>query len=101
MGGTLKNIVIFSKKAEKSLRKSPPQVQQKTAFWRKLVETQGLSRAVLIKGFNDEGLKGDRQGQRSIRLNHQWRAIYEKRIGQDGSETVELVEIIEVTPHKY
>lgn len=97
----MRNVVLLSKKAEKGLRKAPPQVQQKAAFWRKLVETQGLGRAMLVKGFHDEALKGERKGQRSILLNLQWRAIYEKRIGLDGQETVELVEIVEVTPHKY
>jgi len=97
----LRNIVYLSKKAEKGLRQAPPQVQQKAAFWKKLVETQGLRQAKWVKGFHDEILKGDRKGQHSIRLNIQWRAIYETRIESDGNETIELVDVIEVTPHKY
>lgn len=97
----MRNVVYLSKKAEKGLKQAPPQVQQKAALWKKLVETQGLRAAKLCKGFHDEPLKGDRKGQHSIRLNIQWRAIYETRISNDGNETIELVDIIEITPHKY
>ena len=97
----MRNVVYLSKKAEKGLRQAPPQVQQKVTFWKKLVETQGLRKAKLVKGFHDEPLKGDRKRQHSIRLNIQWRAIYETRIGNDGEETIELVDVVEVTPHKY
>ena len=50
-----------------------------------------------IKGFHDEPLKGKRSGQRSIRLNKAYRAIY--TIGQDGG--VEIVEVHEVSKHEY
>ncbi len=97
----MRNVVLLSKRAEKELKLAPPQVQQKTAFWKKLVETQGLRKTKLLKGFHDEPLKGKRKGQRSIRLNIQWRAIYETCIGNDGYETIELVDIVEITPHRY
>jgi proteic killer suppression protein len=47
-------------------------------------------------GFHDEPLKGDRLGQRSIRLNKTWRAIYEVQGGE-----AQFVSVEEVTPHKY
>lgn len=97
----MRNVVYLSKKAEKGLRKAPIQVQQKTAFWKKLVEMKGLQQAKLVKGFHDEPLKGERKGQRSIRLNLLWRAIYETRIGTEGKERIELVDVVELTPHKY
>lgn len=65
-----------------------------------MVESQGLKIARSSKGFHDEPLRGERKGQRSIRLNIQWRAIYETKI-EYGVEKIELVEVIEVTPHKY
>ena len=49
------------------------------------------------QGWHDEPLKGKREGQRSIRLNIQWRAIY--FIKDDKS--IEFVEVKEVTPHDY
>ena len=97
----MRNVVQLSKNAEKSLKKAPKHVQDKASFWKKLVEMQGLRKIREIKGFHDEPLKGDRRGQRSIKLNVQWRAIYETRIDESGLETIELVEVIEVTPHKY
>ncbi len=47
--------------------------------------------------FHDEPLQGNRRGQRSIRLNQAYRAIYLET--SDGD--LELVEIIEVTKHEY
>jgi proteic killer suppression protein len=49
------------------------------------------------KGFHDEPLKGKRQGQRSVRLNKAYRAIYvEHETGE-----VELIEVLEVSKHEY
>jgi proteic killer suppression protein len=45
----------------------------------------------------DEPLSGDRKGQRSVRLNRAYRAIYIQN--KDGE--IELVTIIEVNKHKY
>ena len=50
-----------------------------------------------IPGFHDEPLKGNRKGQRSIRLSKAYRAIY--IIGQQGN--IEIAEIIEVNKHDY
>lgn len=50
-----------------------------------------------IPSFHDEPLKGDRKGQRSIRLSKAYRAIY--KIGKQGN--LEIAEIIEVNKHDY
>ena len=97
----LRHVVHLSKKTDKGLRKAPRQVQEKAAFWKKLVETRGLPKARQIKGFHDEPLEGDRKGQRSIRLNIQWRAIYVSGKSSLDEEEIELVEVIEVNPHRY
>ena len=39
-----------------------------------------------------EGLKGDRKGQYSIRINMQWRICLEWPAGQSGPSNVEIVE---------
>ncbi|MDA0225629.1 MAG: type II toxin-antitoxin system RelE/ParE family toxin [Proteobacteria bacterium] len=39
-----------------------------------------------------EGLKGDRKGQYSIRINMQWRICFEWPEGQSGPSTVEIVD---------
>jgi proteic killer suppression protein len=63
----------------------------------RLVEEQGIEEARKVPGYYDEPLSGDREGQRSIRLNIQWRAIYTV----DDSGEMTIVAIEEVTPHDY
>lgn len=48
-------------------------------------------------GYHDEPLKGKRLGQRSIRLNKAYRAIYEI----DTTGTIHFIEVIEVNKHEY
>ena len=48
-------------------------------------------------GFHDEPLKGKRQGQRSIRLNKGFRAIYTI----DTGGVIHFIEIAEVNKHEY
>ena len=47
-----------------------------------------------FKRFNDEALKGKLKGLRSIRLNKQWRVIFE-----ETSQTIITIE--RITPHEY
>jgi proteic killer suppression protein len=90
-------LVVISRAAKKDLAKVPAHVRTKLAGWISLVETRSLEWARKIPGYHDEPLRGDRAGQRSIRLSLQYRAIYVVR--DDGS--AEFVSIEEVTPHKY
>ena len=48
-----------------------------------------------LKSLHFEKLKGDREGQHSMRLNDQWRLIVELR----GSAPVKVVCIIEITDY--
>lgn len=89
--------VDLSPRVKKDLRKVPAQIRDKLAAWILLVEMTGLAEVRKIPSFHDEPLKGDRAGQRSIRLSLLWRAIYV--IAKDGTVSFVLVE--EVTPHKY
>lgn len=89
--------VILSKKAQKDISKISKNLQNKLLFWVKSVMEFGLEKVRESKGFHDEPLKGQRQGQRSIRLNRAYRAIY---IVKANSE-IEFVEIIEVNKHDY
>ena len=45
-----------------------------------------------LPGNHLESLKGDRQGQYSIRVNDQWRLCFEWPDGSPGPESVELVD---------
>jgi proteic killer suppression protein len=89
--------VIWSEKVEKALRKVPIHIALKFRAWALAVEEDGLPSVRKLPGFHDEPLRGTRQGQRSIRLNRAYRAIYVERPGGE----VELVEVIEVNKHEY
>jgi proteic killer suppression protein len=88
--------VVFDK-VEKQLRKLPDFVIVKLLGWARSVELKGLREIRRIPGYHDEPLKGDRKGQRSIRLSKGYRAIYTEE--EDG--TVNLVIIEEVNKHEY
>jgi proteic killer suppression protein len=89
--------VILSPLAKKALIKMPEHIVRKLTNWADFVEKFGLSQAQKIPGYNDEPLKGKRFGQRSIRLNKAYRAIYVKKKG----EQVEFLEVEEVSKHDY
>lgn len=90
-------VVEITKKAERSLKKVPFYIAAKFQIWLDLVEAEGVFEARKIKSFHDEPLVGNRKGQRSIRLNKAYRAIYvEKNCGE-----VELIEVQEVNKHDY
>ena len=89
--------VTLSKKAKDGLKKVPGYIATKLASWIDTVAHEGLSEVRKIPGYHDEPLKGNRFGQRSIRLNKAYRAIYVIR--KDG--ITELVNIEEVNKHDY
>lgn len=91
------NTVVISKNAEKDILKIPSYIQVKLRMWVNDVERLGLSEVQKISGYHDEPLKGERKGQRSIRLNKAYRAIY--RILDNGK--IEFVHIEEVNKHDY
>lgn len=89
-------VVDVALSVKKNLHKIPLQIKKKLFTWVAAVEERGLNEVKKISGYHDEPLKGDRQGQRSIRLNKQWRAIY-----RVIDKKIEFVLIEEVTPHDY
>ncbi len=89
--------VELSKKAEKDILKLPNHIQRKLRLWINDVERLGLNEVQKISGYHDEPLKGERKGQRSIRLNIAYRAIY--TIKENG--IIEFAYIEEVNKHDY
>jgi proteic killer suppression protein len=81
----------------KQLRKLPFFVLDKLNAWARSVEREGLREVRRIPGYHDEPLKGDRTGQRSIRLTRAYRAIYTE--SKDGE--IEIVIVEEVNKHEY
>jgi proteic killer suppression protein len=92
----MKATVIITRAARKGLENAPAHVLDKFALWVETVRQFGLPVARRSPSFHDEPLQGKRQGQRSIRLNRQWRAIY-----TETEEQTIIVTVLEVTAHDY
>lgn len=82
---------------DKQLDRIPEVIARKFRLWAALVEESGIREVRKQKGFHDEPLKGARQGQRSVRLNRTYRAIY---VEQESGH-IELIEVLEVNKHDY
>lgn len=80
---------------EKTCRKLPTKVVKKYELWKNIIFRHGPLKLREFPGFHDEALKGTRKGQRSSRLNLQYRVIY---IAEKESVTVL---VLEITPHEY
>ncbi len=89
--------VELSRGAQKDLQRTPLPIVVRFRAWVDDVERVGLEEARKRPGYHDEPLRGTRAGQRSIRLNRAWRAIYVQH--RDGAIT--LVEVREVNKHEY
>ncbi len=83
------------RKALKQLQSLPIEVLKRYEKWKDIVYISGPEGLRLIRGFNDEALRGEWKGYRSSRLNIQYRVIYE--IVKDQV----LVKVLDVTPHDY
>lgn len=88
-------LVSRSKAFEKQLARVPDFIRKKVIFWVFLVETNGLAEVMKSPGFHDEPLKGERKGQRSVRMNQAYRLIY--HVIQDRVH----IELLEVHKHDY
>jgi len=81
----------------KDLEKLPSNVVSKLQKWAEQVELYGLPEIRRIPGLHDEPLKGQRQGQRSIRLSRSYRAIY---VESPKNKLITVI-VIEVNKHEY
>ena len=89
--------VLISRHADRDLQRVPLYIRNKLIAWAHFVQDRGLRMVRLMSGYHDEPLKGDRKGQRSIRLSIHYRAIY--TVAVDGA--IEIVTVQEVTKHDY
>jgi toxin HigB-1 len=75
-GGEVREFQAFARQAQKRLR---------------ILDAADTLRALQMLPSNRlEALRGDRQGQYSIRINQQWRVCFEWR--EDGPHNVEIVD---------
>ena len=87
--------ILEHKNIAKKRKSIPVQVLKKYELWKDLVFRHGPEILKEFPGFHDEKLKGKREGQRSSRLNLQYRVIYVV----NGADI--MVYVLELTPHKY
>lgn len=80
---------------KKISRKLPLPVAEKYELWKDIVTEYGPEKLRELPGFHDEKLKGGRSGERSSRLNLQYRVIY------TVEREIVTVYVLEITPHKY
>lgn len=79
----------------RTLNRLPVDVLQRYEKWKDIVRISGPEGLKLIRGFNDEPLRGEWNGYRSSRLNLQYRVIY--KIERENV----FVQVEKVTPHDY
>ena len=77
------------------VRKMPKQVLKRYEKWKDIVHLSGPVGLRLIRGFNDEPLRGEWKGHRSSRLGEQYRVIYKIESNRL------LVMVIDLTAHDY
>jgi plasmid maintenance system killer protein len=84
------------RRVEKQLSAAVPiEILKRYEKWKDITRLSGPTGLRAIKGFHDEALSGQREGQRSSRLGLLWRVIYQV------SASVFLIHVVEVTAHDY
>ena len=91
----LKTRVSKSKRFDKQLKGAPNYIQTKVHLWILELGICGISKTRERAGYHDEPLAGTRKGQRSIRLNRNYRLIYKEL------EKGVHIYLLEVNHHDY
>ncbi len=87
--------IFEHRNVQRRIAKLPEDVLKRYEKWKDIVEISGPSGLRLIRGFNDESLRGEWKGHRSSRLGGQYRVVYRIR-------RKELyVMVIDLTAHDY
>ncbi len=87
--------ILEHRRVSRKLSRFPLEVLKRYEKWKDIVRISGPKGLRRIKGFHDEGLRGEWRGHRSSRLGLQHRVIY--RV--EAQEI--LVEVIDLTAHDY
>jgi len=87
--------ILEQRSLAKTCRKLPEKVVKKYELWKDIVFRHGPGKLREFPGFHDEKLKGNRTGQRSSRLNLQYRVIYKVE------KEIVTVSVIDINAHKY
>ncbi len=89
--------VRWARKTSEQLERMPERIQRKFYAWVSAIQLAGLDKVRMSRALHDEPLSGQRRGQRSIRLNRSYRAIYHEL----ESQNIVTVEVLEISKHDY
>ncbi|MEL7185352.1 MAG: type II toxin-antitoxin system mRNA interferase toxin, RelE/StbE family [Pseudomonadota bacterium] len=87
--------ILEHRNIQRRVRKAPEDVLKRYEKWKDIVQISGPKGLRLIRGFNDEPLRGEWKGHRSSRLGGQYRVIY--RVEREKL----FVLVVELTAHDY
>ncbi len=87
--------VLEHRRVARRLDRLPREILKRYEKWKDIVQLSGPAGLQVIKGFQDEALRGEWRGHRSSRLGQQFRVIY-----QVARQEV-VVKVIDVTAHDY
>ena len=87
--------VLEHRRVTRRLDRLPREILKRYEKWKDIVQLSGPAGLQVIKGFQDEALRGEWRGHRSSRLGQQFRVIY-----QVARQEV-VVKVIDVTAHDY
>ena len=87
--------VLEHKRLDRKFKSLPVEILKRYEKWKDIVRISGPAGLRVIRGFNDEALRGQWKGSRSSRLGQKYRVIYIVE-----SENVR-VKVIDLTPHDY
>ena len=83
------------RRVDKQLARAPKEILKRSEKWKDIAALSGPPGLRLIKGFQDEALRGRWKGYRSSRLGDQWRVIY-RVVAKEL-----LFQVASITAHDY
>lgn len=92
----LKTNIKITDKAARDLKAAPGNIREWFHLWIDDLRSVGLEYTQSVEIYRDHKLRANRAGQRSVSLGPVWRVIYKEKKGK-----IEVVTILEVTPHEY
>ena len=87
--------VLEHKRLDRKFKSLPVEILKRYEKWKDIVRISGPAGLRVIRGFNDEALRGQWKGSRSSRLGQKYRVIY---IVESANVRVK---VIDLTPHDY
>jgi len=87
--------ILEHKRLDRRFKSLPLEILKRYEKWKDIVYISGPEGLRVIRGFNDEALRGQWKGFRSSRLGQKYRVIYKIEA------TNVLVKVIDLTSHDY